>query len=160
MIKENLLPQICAELYELLNILGQNYINALPKNIFKNISEKRDLTYTNKFDINEGISEKNFSKESINILLGFDLKYWSSYVEKQRKISLYKENEKKYQDEIKEKYNPNKLFKTEKTQFQNDSSVEKNITLPPKDFTSPDLFPVKISIGNKLKNFFSRLFKN
>ncbi len=125
MIKEKLLPQICAEVYELLNVLGQDYIDALPKDIFQNISDKRDLNYENKFNINDGISSENFSKEAINILLGFDLKYWSPYKEKKEKMTIYKKNEAEYQAEINEKYNPNKLFeKQEKESFSNNTSDE------------------------------------
>lgn len=147
MVRENLLPQINSELYELLNVLGQDYISALPKNIYKNILENRDLDYTNKFDINTGITEENFSKETINILLGFDLKYWSTYAEKQRKISIYKENERKYQTEIREKYNPEKLFKKEKTIAQSKMSIDEEKQ------ENNNLVPAKISIWSRIKNF-------
>lgn len=41
-----------------------------------------------------------------------NLQYWCKYEnEKERLKSVYAENERKYQDELREKYNPDNLFK-------------------------------------------------
>ncbi len=161
MIRENQLSQICAEIYELLNVLGQDYIDALPENTFENISKKRDLNYENKFNINDGISEKNFSKESINILLGFDLKYWSSYTENKNKIALYKENEAKYQVEIQEKYNPNKIFENKSEVLkENKTEILKSESQQTENLQNTELITFKESILSKIKNIFNKILKN
>lgn len=161
MIRENQLSQTCAEVYELLNVLGKDYIDALPEEIFENISKKRDLNYENKFNINDGISEKNFSEEAINILLGFDLKYWSSYIENKNKIALYKENEAKYQAEIKEKYNPNNIFEN-KSEILKENKTEILNPEPQQteNLQNTELIPFKESIFSKIKNIFNKILKN
>lgn len=51
-------------------------------------------------------------EETLALIAMLNLQYWcKDENEKERLKSVYAENERKYQDELREKYNPDNLFK-------------------------------------------------
>ena len=100
------------EMYEILNILGENYINKLPKKMYDLIDSQRDLEYKPNLIMENGmLNESAISRETIALFAVLNVQY---FVEdenlKQEYMKVLKDNEKKYQLELKEKYNPDKIF--------------------------------------------------
>ena len=101
-----------SEMYEILNILGENYINKLPKKMYDLIDSQRDLEYKPNLIMENGmLNESAISRETIALFAVLNVQY---FVEdenlKQEYMKVLKDNEKKYQLELKEKYNPDKIF--------------------------------------------------
>lgn len=116
-----------SEVYEILNILGDDLKSKIPQK-FKDVIEKeRDLNYIPKIDINKPIEQQNLMEETIIIFALLKLNYWCSEEERKSFIKKLNENEILYQEQLREKYNPDNIFnnKQEQTVVENtDLSVE------------------------------------
>lgn len=155
MVQESNVASIYAEVYDCLNILGESYISKLPEKLYEVIKSDRDMDYVSKYNSDIGITEDTFSRETFNIIAGLDLKYWCNEQEKQEKLEIYNKNEENYQQMIKEKYNPDNIFK--KNNNSSSSSVnEVESSVSNSDTTS--LVEVKPSLFTRIKNFFKSIF--
>jgi len=107
--------EIYSEVYSILNLLGNSYIKKLPKSLFKMIEEEKSSTYNPQYREDQSLNEQNIKRESLSMIALFHLNYWcNSDEEKEQLKQLFKKNEEKHQAEIREKYNPDNLFKNRK----------------------------------------------
>ena len=119
MINQNTMSKVCSEIYDYLNILGEEFIKNIPKDLYKKLEENRDLSYISKYDESIGLTNDTYSNDAINFILMLDLKYWCTKVERINKISIYEKKEKEYQKELRKKFNQDDIFKSsEKTNIQ------------------------------------------
>ena len=98
------------EVYEILKILGPSYINKLPKDLYKYIENNRNKNYLTNIDVSLSIEEQNLMKETIEFISFINLKYWADEEERKKLISIYNENEIKYNQQ----YNSENIFKNNK----------------------------------------------
>ena len=113
MIKEKEV-QAFSELYCLLNCFPETYLEKLPKQLFNLIKQKSSSDYYIEFDTTKPIEDQNISDEAKNILVVLKYNYWSDEEEKKKIQEVLQINERKYQDKIKEKYNPDTIFNNNK----------------------------------------------
>ncbi len=133
-----------SEVYSVLNMLGENYIKRIPKNLYKMIKDSKSSTYNPKYTTEISLDKQHIKKESLSMIALFHLNYWcNSNEEKMQLKQIFKDNEEKYQAELREKYNPDNIFKNNKNTISN---YENNISEE-----------TAISKYQK-KNFFQRLF--
>ena len=115
--------EMYSEVYSILNLLGNSYIAKLPKSLFKMIEEEKSSTYNPQYREDQSLNEQNIKRESLSMIALFHLNYWcNSDEEKEQLKQLFKNNEEKHQVEIREKYNPDNLFKNKNN---NDISIDK-----------------------------------
>lgn len=116
--------QAYSEIYEFINILGNEYKNKLPKKIYLTIQDNRDKNYMPKYEINQNVNRNTFSKESLALISALNLQYWCEDAEeKERLKKVYIENQKLEN----EKYSCENLFKnnnTEEQQIKNFQMIE------------------------------------
>lgn len=104
--------KVNAEILAVLMALGNKYINKLPSSVMQYLTNNFDVNSMPAIDATKRIEEQNISKDARAFLTMLKLKYWcKSEEEKENLLNLLNENEKKLQNEISEKYNPNNLFK-------------------------------------------------
>ena len=116
-----------SEVYSILNLLGSSYITKLPKSLFKMIEEEKSSTYNLQYSEDQSLSEQNIKRESLSMIALFHLNYWcNSDEEKEQLKQLLKNNEEKHQAEIREKYNPDNLFKNNKQETIQEANVNSN----------------------------------
>lgn len=109
--------EMYSEVYSILNLLGNSYISKLPKSLFKMIEDEKLDTYNPQYTEDKSLNEQNVKRESLAMIALFHLNYWcNSDEEKQQLKQLFKTNEEKHQAEIREKYNPDNLFKNRNPQ--------------------------------------------
>ena len=117
--KTNLYAKAYTEILEIINYMGERYRSKTPPKLLKFFEENKDNNYIYKItEINESVTQK-FSKETLGLLTLLEYKYWASDSEKELLKKSLIENERKYQEELRKKYNPDNLFKRE----QRDSSL-------------------------------------
>ena len=98
------------------------------------------------------MNEQKLQKKTIDILAMLTLNYWcNSEEEKAELMSMYSDNELKYQEELREKYNPDNLFKN-KTRIQ--ENIQENVE--EKQLVVIDDKPWYKKIFEKIKNMFRR----
>lgn len=138
---------------EVLTILEHTEIeevNKIPKNFIKFLKENSSKTYKTDFDFSKPINELNLKQKTQSILAIIYLKYWANEEEKKAFKKRIKENEEKYQQELKKQYSTDNLFKTKKGIIENfENQTQKNL-LPE---VKKENFIQKII--NKMKKIFS-----
>ena len=104
--------EIYSEVYQLLNLLGNEYIDKLPKSLFNMLEEKRNINYEPKYTEDLPLNKQNIKKETLSIIALLHLNYWcENENEKNELKQIFKNNEDNYQNELREKYNPDNIFK-------------------------------------------------
>ena len=140
--------EIYSEVYSILNLLGESYIKKLPVSLFNMIKEEKRQDYNPKYDSKINLEQQSIKRETLSMIALFHLNYWCNSDEEKNELkTLFKTNEEKHQAEIKEKYNPNNLFKKHSLQ-QEESTITNEVAMV--EYKEP-LFK---KIINKIKKIF------
>lgn len=116
-----------SEVYSILNMLGETYIIKIPSKLYQMIKEEKLNEYNPKYDSTLALEQPNIKNETLSMIALFHLNYWcDSQEEKQELKDLFNENEIKYQEELKEKYSPDNLFKKYKEEVAKDTQTTTN----------------------------------
>ena len=136
--------EIYSEVYQILNLLGNDYIDKLPTSLINMLREKREVNYNPEYTDDIPLNEQNIKKETMSIIALLYLNYWCEDENEKLEVKqILKSNEDNYQLELRERYNPDNIFKNYK---QESKKVEANID----DETS--MIPYKKSIFRKIIN--------
>lgn len=136
--------EIYSEVYQVLNLLGNDYIDKLPTSLINMLREKREVNYNPEYTDDIPLNEQNIKKETMSIIALLYLNYWCEDENEKLEVKqILKSNEDNYQLELRERYNPDNIFKNYK---QKSKKVEANID----DETS--MIPYKKSIFRKIIN--------
>ena len=68
--------EIYSEVYQILNLLGNEYKNKLPVSLINMLTEKREINYNPNYTEDRPLSEQNIKKETIAIIVLLYLNYW------------------------------------------------------------------------------------
>ena len=100
------------EVLGILALLDEEQKNRIPKKLKEFFENNKNQDYQVNIDSNIPLEEQNLLQETVDILAMLKLNYWcTNEKEKEGLFHLLNENEKKYQEELRKKYNPNNLFK-------------------------------------------------
>ena len=100
------------ELNEILsNMVSEEYILMIPKKFRVFLKEIEDKDYVCTIDFNKNIDEQNITEKTKDLITVIYRNYWCTEEEKEYLDKILSENEKRYQEELIKKYNPNELFK-------------------------------------------------
>ena len=122
--------------------------NKIPESIRKYFKKEKSKNYNKIIDANQPIKNQNLKDETLAIIAMLNLKYWcDDEEEKKRLMTIYSENEKKYQNELKEKYDIEKIFE-ERNNKKLENYQEKNLSKIKKE-----------SFWDKLKNTILKILK-
>ncbi len=118
--------EIYSEVYQVLNLLGNEYIDKLPNSLFNMLKEKRNIGYTPQYIEDIPLNKQNIKKETLSIIALLHLNYWcKNEKEKLELKQMLKNNEDRYQQELRNKYNPDDIFKKHKQ----DKIVENQVSM-------------------------------
>lgn len=147
-----------SEVYEFINILGNDYIEMISPKVYKNIEENRDMDYKPEINVNE-INEETFSKEALALIATLNLQYWcKDENEKKELMEIYQENTNKEKKALEEKYSYENIFKDSKKiekveiQEETETEIENNMEMV---VYNENIF---VSILNKIKDFIKKIF--
>lgn len=135
-------------LYYLKGIRNED-LAKIPKKLIDFLEENSNKNYICNFDYTKPLKELNLTDESKGIIAMICYYYWCNTEEnKQKLISIFNQNEKIYQEEMKEKYDPKKIFEE-----RNEKNIQKIKTNETVDVVKYKESKLK-KIINKLKNYF------
>ena len=138
---ENELLKAYAEVDEILTNMESMYVEKIPKKIRELFSNNRLEGYNPNINPKIPLDEQNLQKKTYSILAMLNLNYWcDDEKEKQELIKIYAENDRKKEEELREKYNPDNIFK--KKEIENIPNIEEKNT---------------VLIEYKESNFFKRI---
>lgn len=108
--------QAYAEIDEFLDLLSPERRNKIPQKLQQLFKNEKDKNYIKGINPNVPIKEQALKEETLSIIALLNLQYWCDNApEKERLEKIYADNEKKYQDMLQEKYNPDNLFKNKQS---------------------------------------------
>lgn len=111
------------EICEFLDLLGDNYKNKIPNEMLRLFEENKSNNYIPHINPNIPIKEQKLEEKTLAIISILYLKYWcEDENEKEKLQKIYVNNEIKYQNELKEKYET-EIFKDKKVR-KNSKSIE------------------------------------
>ena len=104
-----------AEVDEILRLIDKQYYEKVPLKIRNFFKEKKLKNYEPNINTNISLNEQNLQRKTFVFLAILYLNYWcNSEEEKQELLKGFSDNEKKKEQELREKYNPENLLKKEK----------------------------------------------
>ena len=108
---ENSLLRAYAEVDKILSFMQISYIEKVPKKLRELFKNEKLKDYDPNIDKNIPLNEQNLERKTYAILAMLNLHYWCNAEEKQELLKAYSNNDKKREEELREKYNPDNIFK-------------------------------------------------
>lgn len=122
---ENTEAKIYSEVYALIQLAGKDYQDMLPDKVKKSIDAKRDKGYVPKYSIDIPLEKQNIQKDTLAILANIEYNYWcKTENEKKEFIDELKQIDVNSEKELRELYNPDNIFKRNKTTNQASNTEE------------------------------------
>ena len=140
--------QAYSEIDEFLELLTEDERNEIPLKLRELFKREKDPEYKKGINPNIPIKDQNLKSETLALIALLNLQYWcKDENEKERLKKIYADNEKKYQDELREKYNPDNIFK--KAEELNKDVMEEHA----------DLTKENTQLVEYNENFIKKIFK-
>lgn len=109
---ENDILKAYAEVDKILSYMEIKYVEKISKKMKELFKSEKLQGYEPKIDKDLPLDQQNLQRKTLAILTLLNLNYWcESQEEKQELIKAYSENDKKREKEMREKYNPDNIFK-------------------------------------------------
>ena len=141
------------EVSEILKILDKNLVNKIPQKLKNEIENNKAQNYNFEYDSEKSLHEQKMLKTTEKYLTMLFLRYWCTEDEKTEVLEAMDENEKKYQAELKKKYNPDKIF-------ENKKEIISNVEEPKNEHENVQMTVYKENIFvksfNAVRNFFNK----
>lgn len=109
--------QAYSEANKFLEIIGEELSSKIPQKLRDFFKREMDNSYVPTLNADTPIKEQSLKRKTISIIAGLNLQYWCKDEEKKKElIQTYEQNNINYQNELREKYNPDNLFKNKEKQ--------------------------------------------
>ena len=149
---ENSLSKAYAEVLLILSYMEQKYIDMIPKKLLELFNEEKDKNYQPNINPNISLAEQNLQRKTLALLAMLNLNYWcEDENEKKELLKMYSENDKKIEAEMRERYNPDNLFKKKEKVEQNDDIKQEKTELI--EYKEKNIFR---KILDRIKTFFRK----
>ena len=102
---------VYSEVYSVLNLLGDYFIEKIPVDTYKMIKENRNKDYNPIYNLNISLDKQKISRRSLSVIALFDVNYWSGIERKSILKEMFKQNGIQRQKELSEKYKIEDMFK-------------------------------------------------
>lgn len=114
-----------SEIYEILQLLGSEFVDKIPNEFIEFIDKEKDNDYYPNIKKDIPLEEQNLFEDTINILAMLKLDYWcENESEKEELRNILIENERIYQEDLREKCNPDNIFKRKEIENSNNLPIE------------------------------------
>lgn len=100
------------EVLAVIDLLDNDYKNKIPNKLIEFFAKEKSNEHRIEINPDIPLEEQKLLQETIDILAMLKLSYWCcDEGEKQELLNILDENEKRDQEKLREKYNPDNLFK-------------------------------------------------
>ncbi len=152
--------QAYAEIDAFIEILPDDIKRKIPKNMKEFFKNQKDKNYKKEIDINIPIEDQNLKEETLALIALLYIKYICEDEEEKRNLkNIYAENERKYREEIRDKYSVEKAMQKRNEVRNNFNNKENTIKNQNKSTKEKSLTEYKESILKKIINKIKSLFK-
>lgn len=146
-------PKAYKEVIEILNYVPKESVDKIPQTMIDTFKAKMDVNYDFKVDINKSFEEQVLLEETKAILANIFRDYWATPYQKERIEAKEKYDRQKAEEEKREQYNPNDIFKKKQTNIEKEEYIQ--------DENNVNNLPIEIQKENffkKLLNFIKKIF--
>ena len=142
------------EVLDILDNTNKSDVAKIPTSFIKFLVDNASEDYRVNLDHSKLISEMNLKEKTKEILGVIYINWWCDKKDKENYTKQIKELEIKRQEEIKEKYNPNKIFENKVQEYANATKVDtvQNEAVAMIEYKE-SIFK---KIWNKILNFFNK----
>lgn len=144
---DSVYSQAFTEVLEVLNNSEKNIVSRIPKSFLEFLNNYKDKNYKVEIDFSNENWDEQVKKETQAILALIYRDYIVSQEERKRLLSEEREEERRIENKLREKYNPDNLFKNKS------NNIENNTNKPVK------MVEYKESIFKKIINKIKSIFK-
>ena len=117
-----------AEVIYYLKGIRQEDIDKIPKKLLEYLNNNASKEYECNFDFNKPLNELELLEETRGIIGMICYNYWCETEEqKTNYLKKINQNEKKYQEELRKKYNPDNIFKKDNNSLYYNNIVEESL---------------------------------
>ncbi len=114
----------------ILDNMEPEYKEKIPKKLVKLFEENSDENYEFHLDLTRPLKEQELNSKTLVLLAMLNLNYWcETEEEKQELIKHYTENERKYQEELRKKYNTDNIFQKNNRENKQEKTTEEQVVL-------------------------------
>ena len=116
--------EVYAEVDTVLGLMDKQYIEEIPLKLRELFSREKSKEYIKQIVADKPLQEQNLKPETLSILAVLNYNYWcKDEAHKKELLDLYSENERKNEEELREKYNADNIFK----RYIKENKTEENI---------------------------------
>lgn len=112
------------EVLEIIKYLPEEEYEKISKERIKFFEENCDKNYNFNFDISKSLEEQEFLRETNAIIVTLFRDFFATEKQKEKLQKILIDNEEKYQEELRKKYNPDDLFKKQENKVIVDEKIE------------------------------------
>ena len=114
----------------ILDNMEPEYKEKIPKKLVKLFEENSAENYEFHLDLTRPLQEQELNSKTLALLAMLNLNYWcETEEEKQELIKHYTENERKYQEELRKKYNTDNIFQKNNRENKQEKTTEEQVAL-------------------------------
>ena len=118
------------EVLEIIKYLPKEEYEKISKEKIEFFEENCDKNYIFNFDITKSLEEQKFLRETNAIIVTLFRDFFATDLQKEKLQKILLENEEKYQEELRKKYNPDDIFKKqEKNKLEEVEQEQTNTAL-------------------------------
>lgn len=117
------MPKVYKEVYEIVKYLPEEEFNKIPKEIIKYMHDNMDRDYDYQINFDD-FENQEMQYETQLILAIFYSDYWATPEQKEKIIAKEKWDEQVYQEKMRERYNPDDIFKNKKETSKTDTQEQ------------------------------------
>ena len=103
--------EAAVEVLDILDNTEEEYVNKIPKSFIKFLVDNASLDYSVNFDHSKSIDELDLKEETKELLGTIYIRWWSTKEQKEYFKKKIIEVERKKQEMLRQKYNPDNIFK-------------------------------------------------
>ena len=137
-------PKAYKEVLEIIKYLPKEEYERIPKEKIEFFEKNCDKEYNFIFNISKTLEEQEFLRETNAIIVTLFRDYFATDTQKEKLERILVENEQKYQEELRKKYNPDDIFKKQEKVYQ-------------KPIENEDMQMIEVKEENMLQKIFNKI---
>ena len=141
------------EVLGILQELEESDFNKIPTKIIKFFEDNKSTTYYPDIDYTDEVENLKLREKTKEILAGLYVDYLCPENEKEKYLEKLKQNEIKYQEKLKEKYNVDNIFKSKKIENNVQNNNNSLVTIRKENIFIKFINKIKEILNFKKQNY-------
>lgn len=129
----NEFAEASAEINEILGYLPTEYVEKIPAKLREFFNKVKKADYVSKIDPYKQLDEQELKPKTKTLLTVIYRNYWCNEEERAELDKILIENDKKYEEELRERYNPDNIFKKKEIIEEKVETIQDNLPMVVKE---------------------------